>query len=78
MFSRAMLDTRLPFHLPATFTNLRTALCVISMATMSLRIVCACERSNIAISIAAIIVVYVGTVMLFIMNWFFSQRIVRA
>jgi hypothetical protein len=45
---------------------------------MSLRIVWACYPRNINVGIAAQIFVYVGTVILFIVNWFFTQRIVRA
>ncbi|KAF2500295.1 hypothetical protein BU16DRAFT_434033, partial [Lophium mytilinum] len=60
------------------FSRAMLAFCVIRMATMSLRIVWACNRKNVSIGIAAQIFVYVGTVILFIMNWFFAQRITRA
>ena len=36
------------------------------------------HRTNINLAIAAQIFVYVGTIILFIMNWFFAQRIVRS
>lgn len=45
---------------------------------MSLRIAWACYQRDIRLGIAAQIFVYVGTIILFIVNWFFTQRIVRA
>jgi hypothetical protein len=45
---------------------------------MSLRIAWACHPRNIGLGIAANVFVYVGTIILFMVNWFFVQRIVRA
>ena len=45
---------------------------------MSLRIAWACHRTNISLAIAAQVFVYVGTIILYLVNWFFVQRIVRA
>ncbi|KAF2007131.1 hypothetical protein P154DRAFT_421040, partial [Amniculicola lignicola CBS 123094] len=52
--------------------------CKIRIITMSLRIAWACHKTNVSLAIAAQIFVYVGTVILYIVNWFFTQRIVRA
>ncbi|OCL03256.1 hypothetical protein AOQ84DRAFT_303141, partial [Glonium stellatum] len=60
------------------FSPMMLAFCIIRIATMSLRIAWAFYPRNINLGIAAQIFVYVGTVILFIMNWFFAQRIVRA
>ncbi|OCK86233.1 hypothetical protein K432DRAFT_110550 [Lepidopterella palustris CBS 459.81] len=60
------------------FSGAMFGFCNIRIATMSLRIAWACHPHNINIGIAAQMLVYVGTVILFIMNWFFAQRIVRA
>jgi hypothetical protein len=45
---------------------------------MSLRIAWARHARNVRLGIAAQIFVYVGTIILYIVNWFFTQRIVRA
>lgn len=45
---------------------------------MSLRIAWACYPRNIGLGIAANVFVYVGTIILFMIDWFFVQRIVRA
>jgi hypothetical protein len=45
---------------------------------MSLRIAWACHPRNIGLGIAANVFVYVGTIILFMIDWFFVQRIVRA
>lgn len=45
---------------------------------MSLRIAWACHPTNMGLGIAANVFVYVGTIILFMINWFFVQRIVRA
>jgi hypothetical protein len=45
---------------------------------MSLRIAWACYPRNIGLGIAANVFVYVGTIILFMIDWFFAQRIVRA
>ncbi|KAF2191460.1 hypothetical protein K469DRAFT_720476 [Zopfia rhizophila CBS 207.26] len=60
------------------FSGALFAFCVIRIATMSLRIAWATQNLNIRLAIAAQIFVYVGTIILFIVNWFFTQRIVRA
>jgi hypothetical protein len=45
---------------------------------MSLRIAWSCYPRNIGLGIAAQVFVYVGTIILFMINWFFVQRVVRA
>lgn len=45
---------------------------------MTLRIAWACYPQNANLAIAANIFVYVGTMILYLLNWFFVQRIVRA
>lgn len=45
---------------------------------MSLRIAWACYPTNTGLAIAANIFVYVGTIILYMVDWFFIQRIVRA
>jgi hypothetical protein len=45
---------------------------------MSLRIAWTCHPTNVGLGIAANVFVYVGTIILFMVNWFFVQRIVRA
>lgn len=45
---------------------------------MSLRIAWACYPRNVGLGIAANVFVYVGTIILYMVNWFFVQRIVRA
>jgi hypothetical protein len=45
---------------------------------MSLRIAWACHPGNIGLGIAANVFVYVGTIILFMIDWFFVQRILRA
>jgi hypothetical protein len=45
---------------------------------MSLRIAWACHPRNIGLGIAANVFVYVGTIILFMIDWFFVQRIIRA
>jgi hypothetical protein len=45
---------------------------------MSLRIAWACYPKNISLGIAANVFVYVGTIILFMIDWFFVQRIIRA
>jgi hypothetical protein len=46
--------------------------------TMSLRIAWACHQRNVGLAMAANIFVYVGTIILYMINWFFTQRVVRA
>jgi hypothetical protein len=45
---------------------------------MALRIAWACYPRDIGLGIAANVFVYVGTIILFLTNWFFVQRVVRA
>jgi hypothetical protein len=45
---------------------------------MSLRIAWACHPRNIGLGIAANVFVYAGTIILFMVDWFFVQRIIRA
>lgn len=45
---------------------------------MSLRIAWACYPTNVGLAIAANVFVYVGTIILYMVDWFFIQRIVRA
>jgi hypothetical protein len=45
---------------------------------MSLRIAWACYPRNVSVALAANVFVYVGTIILYFMNWFFVQRIFRA
>jgi hypothetical protein len=52
--------------------------CAIRIVTMSLRIAWACHPRNIRLAIAAQVFVYVGTIILYMVNWFFTQRVIRA
>lgn len=45
---------------------------------MSLRIAWACYQRNVGLAMAANVFVYVGTIILYMINWFFTQRVVRA
>jgi hypothetical protein len=45
---------------------------------MSLRMAWACHQRNTSLAIAANVFTYVGTIILFMINWFFVQRIIRA
>ncbi|KAH6419491.1 hypothetical protein HBI14_088680 [Parastagonospora nodorum] len=60
------------------FNGAILGLCKIRIITMSLRIAWACHPQNIGLGIAANVFVYVGTIILFMIDWFFVQRIVRA
>ncbi|KAF2727160.1 hypothetical protein EJ04DRAFT_146122 [Polyplosphaeria fusca] len=60
------------------FSGALFGFCAIRIITMILRIAWAFNQANISLGIAAQIFVYVGTIILFIVNWFFTQRIVRA
>jgi hypothetical protein len=53
-------------------------LCKVRVVTMSLRIAWTCHPTNVGLGIAANVFVYVGTIILFMIDWFFVQRIVRA
>ncbi|KAF2016086.1 hypothetical protein BU24DRAFT_492246 [Aaosphaeria arxii CBS 175.79] len=60
------------------FSGAMFGFCKIRVITMSLRLAWACHNNDISLGIAATVFVYVGTVILYIVNWFFAQRIVRA
>lgn len=45
---------------------------------MAMRIAWACHPRNIRLGIAAQVFVYAGTIILFFVNWFLTQRVVRA
>ncbi|KAH7077713.1 hypothetical protein BKA63DRAFT_270686 [Paraphoma chrysanthemicola] len=60
------------------FNGAILGLCKVRIITMSLRIAWSCYPRNIGLGIAAQVFVYVGTIILFMINWFFVQRIVRA
>ncbi|KAF2791493.1 hypothetical protein K505DRAFT_309409 [Melanomma pulvis-pyrius CBS 109.77] len=60
------------------FSGALFAFSAIRVITMSLRISWALHPTNVSLAISAQVFVYVGTIILYIMNWFFAQRIVRA
>lgn len=60
------------------FNGAILGLCKIRLITMTLRIAWACYPGNTGLAMAANIFVYVGTIILYMANWFFVQRIVRA
>ncbi|KAF9696908.1 hypothetical protein EKO04_004925 [Ascochyta lentis] len=60
------------------FNGALLGLCKIRIITMSLRIAWACHQHNVGLAMAANVFVYVGTIILYMINWFFTQRIVRA
>ncbi|KAF1932810.1 uncharacterized protein M421DRAFT_416422 [Didymella exigua CBS 183.55] len=60
------------------FNGALLGLCKIRLITMSLRIAWACHQRNVGLAMAANIFVYVGTIILYMVNWFFTQRVVRA
>ncbi|KAH7380106.1 hypothetical protein BKA66DRAFT_465762 [Pyrenochaeta sp. MPI-SDFR-AT-0127] len=60
------------------FNGAILGLCKIRIITMSLRIAWACYPRNVGLGIAANVFVYVGTIILYMVNWFFVQRIIRA
>ena len=45
---------------------------------MSLRMAWACHQHNVGLAMAANVFTYVGTIILYMVNWFFTQRVVRA
>jgi NADH:ubiquinone oxidoreductase subunit 6 (subunit J) len=59
-------------------TNCTPGFCSVRIVTMTLRIAWVFYPRNISLGIAAQIFVYVGSIILYIVNWFFAQRIVRA
>ncbi|KAF2678491.1 hypothetical protein K458DRAFT_348661 [Lentithecium fluviatile CBS 122367] len=60
------------------FSGALFGFCAIRVVTMSLRIAWARHARNVSLGIAAQVFVYVGTIILYIVNWFFAQRVVRA
>jgi hypothetical protein len=56
----------------------KTGLCKIRVITLSLRMAWACYNTNIKLGIAAQVFVNIGVVLLYFVNLFFTQRIVRA
>lgn len=52
--------------------------CKVRLITMSLRIAWAWYPTNVSLGIAAQVFVYVGTIILYLCNWFFAQRVIRA
>ena len=38
----------------------------------------ACHQHNVGLAMAANVFTYVGTIILYMVNWFFTQRVVRA
>ncbi|KAJ4993005.1 hypothetical protein SVAN01_01357 [Stagonosporopsis vannaccii] len=60
------------------FNGALLGLCKIRVITMSLRIAWALHQRNIGLAMAANVFVYVGTIILYLVNWFFTQRIIRA
>ncbi|THW36326.1 hypothetical protein D6D21_08757 [Aureobasidium pullulans] len=60
------------------FGGMMFGLCKIRIVTLSLRIAWACYPRNIRLGIAAQIFVNIGVVLLYFVNLFFTQRIVRA
>jgi hypothetical protein len=55
-----------------------TGFCKIRIITMTMRIVWSSYSRNVSVAIAAQVFVYVGTIILFIINHFLTQRVVRA
>ncbi|KAF2828627.1 hypothetical protein CC86DRAFT_465405 [Ophiobolus disseminans] len=60
------------------FNGAILGLCKIRIITMTLRIAWSCYPRNVGLGIAANVFVYVGTIILFMIDWFFVQRIIRA
>ncbi|KAF2133538.1 hypothetical protein P153DRAFT_353878 [Dothidotthia symphoricarpi CBS 119687] len=60
------------------FNGALLGLCKVRTVTMCLRIAWACHPTSIRLAIAANVFVYVGTIILYEINWFFTQRIIRA
>ncbi|KAL5396962.1 hypothetical protein PMIN06_007095 [Paraphaeosphaeria minitans] len=52
--------------------------CKVRLITMSMRIAWAYYPTNVSLGIAAQVFVYVGTIILYLCNWFFAQRVIRA
>ncbi|KAF1836221.1 hypothetical protein BDW02DRAFT_587583 [Decorospora gaudefroyi] len=60
------------------FNGAILGLCKVRIITMSLRIAWANYPRNVGLAIAANVFVYAGTIILYMVDWFFVQRIVRA
>ncbi|KAI1342418.1 hypothetical protein F5Y15DRAFT_303771 [Xylariaceae sp. FL0016] len=60
------------------FSGMLFALCTLRSIALAMRIVWASYETNINIAIAANILTQAGSVLVFVINLFFSQRIVRA
>ncbi|KAH0294604.1 hypothetical protein KCU62_g251, partial [Aureobasidium sp. EXF-3399] len=60
------------------FGGMMFGLCKIRIVTLSLRMAWACYPRNIKLGIAAQVFVNIGVVLLYFVNLFFTQRIVRA
>ncbi|KAL7780127.1 hypothetical protein CFE70_010149 [Pyrenophora teres f. teres 0-1] len=60
------------------FNGAILGLCKIRIITMSLRIAWANYPRNVSLAITANVFVYVGTIILYMLNWFFVQRVVRS
>ncbi|KAH9871731.1 hypothetical protein J1614_005987 [Plenodomus biglobosus] len=60
------------------FNGAILGLCKVRIITMTLRIAGACYPRNTSLAMTANIFVYVGTIILYMVNWFFVQRIIRA
>ncbi|KAL6711167.1 hypothetical protein ACN47E_005698 [Coniothyrium glycines] len=60
------------------FNGAILGLCKIRIITMSLRMAWAFYPRNTGLTIAANIFVYAGTIILYLVDWFFVQRVIRA
>ncbi|KAJ5024895.1 hypothetical protein J3E71DRAFT_399997 [Bipolaris maydis] len=60
------------------FNGAILGLCKIRIITMVLRIAWANYPRDVGLAIAANIFTYIGTIILYMVNWFFAQRIIRA
>ncbi|KAJ8117852.1 hypothetical protein OPT61_g1060 [Boeremia exigua] len=60
------------------FNGAIMGLCKLRVVTMSLRIAWTYHQRNVGLAMAANVFVYVGTIILYMVNWFFTQRVVRA
>lgn len=59
-------------------TNWTSGFCAVRMATTSLRIAWSNYPHNIILGIVAQVFVYAGTILMYVINWYFAQRVVRA
>ncbi|CAI6340444.1 unnamed protein product [Periconia digitata] len=60
------------------FNGPLAAFCVIRVITASLRIAWSQHPFSIKLGIVATVCVYAGTILIFVINWFFVQRVIRA